>query len=126
MLIDDNKIDNFFHERIIKKYDAAEKIIVKESGEDALAYLNTNESIKPNIIFLDVNMPGMSGWDFIEEYIQQNHHLPFSNCYIVLLVTEHQPIKTDVLELAKAKDVCVILKYKPVTCEVLSEIIEES
>lgn len=124
MLIDDNKVDNFFHERIIKKNDVAETIIIKESGEEALMHLNTNEILKPDVIFLDINMPGMSGWEFIEEYIRQNHHLPTnSNCSIVLLISEHQSLNDDILTLAKEKNVCIELKNKPVTCEVLFDLV---
>ncbi|GGB81039.1 response regulator [Flavobacterium suaedae] len=123
MLIDDNKVDNFFHERIIKKNDAADTIVVKESGEEALTYLNTNTNLKPDVILLDINMPGMSGWDFIEEYIEQNHHLPTCNCSIVLLISEHQSLENDILKLAEEKNVFIALKNKPVTHEVLNDIV---
>ena len=42
MLVDDNKIDNFFHERVIKKYNAAIKVIIKESAKEALYFLQNN------------------------------------------------------------------------------------
>lgn len=42
MLVDDNPDDNFFHSRVIKKNDAAERVLVKESAIDALGFLKTN------------------------------------------------------------------------------------
>ena len=44
MLIDDNPDDNFFHERVIRKNNMAEKIIVKESAEAALEYLTRQKT----------------------------------------------------------------------------------
>lgn len=123
MLIDDNKVDNFFHERVIKKNDISENIIIKESGEEALLYLNEKNSLKPELIFLDINMPGMNGWEFILEYIKQNLHLATNKCNIVLLINEYQLLENDTLAFAKANNVCIELRNKPVTCEVLSDIV---
>ena len=60
MLIDDDADDNLFHQIILKKLDVADHIVVAESGPEALDYLK-KENESPDIIFLDINMPGMSG-----------------------------------------------------------------
>lgn len=69
MLIDDNTIDNFFHTRAIKKYSPDVKVTEKRNVPDALQYLTslTTEQF-PDVIFLDIAMPRMSGWDFLDEY----------------------------------------------------------
>ncbi len=70
-MIDDNSDDNFFHTRVIKKSDAADIVIAKQNGLDALNYLKSkkdSEDTHPDLIFLDINMPGMNGWEFMEEY----------------------------------------------------------
>ncbi|KOS05050.1 hypothetical protein AM493_02630 [Flavobacterium akiainvivens] len=74
MLIDDNKIDNLFHARVVKKHSDTIEVIVKDSAEDGLEYLSGNQGAFPDIIFLDINMPGMSGWDFLEAFrkLEQN------------------------------------------------------
>lgn len=64
MLIDDDKNDNFFHEREIKKDNLETNVIVMETGINALKYLKSmikKKNIKPIIIFLDINMLGMNG-----------------------------------------------------------------
>ncbi|MGK0447642.1 response regulator [Patiriisocius sp. Uisw_017] len=70
-IIDDDKIYQFTLMRIINDNKQAEKIITFSDGEKAIHYLtdnkSTNENI-PDIIFLDVNMPIMDGWQFIDEY----------------------------------------------------------
>jgi CheY-like chemotaxis protein len=70
MLVDDNADDNFFHERVIRKNGYAEVVISMESGAEALQYLKEvqDESKYPELIFIDINMPGMNGWEFLEEF----------------------------------------------------------
>lgn len=71
LLIDDDKATNFLNEMILGEADCAEKVTSVESGQDALDYLS--ESVngtypQPDLIFLDINMPGMNGWEFMEKY----------------------------------------------------------
>src|SRR5687768_15477579 len=68
MLIDDNHDDNFFHEREIKKGNSTNIVITKNSGKAALEYLRSRKDPHSDLIFLDINMPGMNGWEFLKEY----------------------------------------------------------
>lgn len=71
LLIDDSKNDNFFHNRVLRKHDFAEEVVIKDKAADALAYLSTmiqGQYPQPDLILLDINMPGMDGWEFIESY----------------------------------------------------------
>lgn len=93
MLVDDNENDNFFHEREIKKTHLETIVISQESGLEALEYLNTmNEkgNIKPILIFLDINMPGMNGWEFLTEYSKLATDIQ-SAIIIVMLTTSDNP-----------------------------------
>ena len=118
MLVDDNKIDNFFHERVIKKSNAAEVVITTESGQEALEYLNSHNGVLPNIIILDINMPGMNGWEFIEQYKKTGHNN--KALIIVMLPTSALPDET-MLELTKG--VAAEFRSKPLTKEMLGEAI---
>jgi CheY-like chemotaxis protein len=67
LLVDDDKITNYLNEKLILRLDIGHEIVAKANGKDALLYLQ-QESIFPSLIFLDINMPGLNAFDFIEEY----------------------------------------------------------
>jgi CheY-like chemotaxis protein len=70
-IVDDDIIFQFTLTRVINHNKQAERIITFSDGEKVIQYLTDNkkniENI-PDIIFLDVNMPIMDGWQFMEEY----------------------------------------------------------
>ncbi|MAP81075.1 MAG: response regulator [Aequorivita sp.] len=73
LLIDDSESDNFYHARKIRKMGITDNIHICYSGEEALQYLKSELDGKhpqPTLIFLDINMPGMNGWEFLEAYEQ--------------------------------------------------------
>jgi CheY-like chemotaxis protein len=124
LLVDDNPDDNFFHTRVIKKSDAAEIIVAKQNGQDALNYLKSkkdNEAPHPDLIFLDINMPGMNGWEFLEEYRMLDEKFK-SRAIVIMLTTSDNP--DDKIK-AKAMNVASDFKTKPLTKEMLEEIINK-
>jgi len=124
MLVDDNQDDNFYHERVIKKSDAADIVIAKQTGEDALEYLKskkTNEAPLPDLIFLDINMPGMNGWEFLNEYGELEKQFQ-SKAIVVMLTTSENP---DDQMRAREMNVASDFKTKPLTQEMLEEIIDK-
>tara|TARA_R110000868_G_scaffold355331_1_gene616814 strand:+ start:667 stop:1107 length:441 start_codon:yes stop_codon:yes gene_type:complete len=75
LLIDDDGAVNFINELIIKKAGIKTHIQIAINAQQGLDYLmragdflEFSNSIQPGIIFLDINMPGMNGWDFLSEY----------------------------------------------------------
>lgn len=124
MLIDDNKDDNFYHERIIRRNSSVETVITKQSGLEALEYLKNKslqDSSHPDLIFLDINMPGMNGWEFLEEYHKLDKKFQ-SKIVVVMLTTSENPD-----DKAKAKQFNILsgFKTKPLTKEMLNEIIDK-
>jgi CheY-like chemotaxis protein len=122
MLIDDNPDDNFYHERVIKRCNAAETVISKTSGKAALSHLKSkkeNEQAHPELIFLDINMPGMNGWEFLQEYEKLDKHLQ-GHVIVVMLTTSENPD-----DRMKAMDILPDFKTKPLTIQILEEIINE-
>ena len=68
-LIDDDESTNRFHEIIIKQSNLTDTIVKAKNGKEALSVLKKpKNSIAPDLIFLDLNMPVMDGFRFLEKY----------------------------------------------------------
>jgi two-component system, NarL family, nitrate/nitrite response regulator NarL len=71
MLIDDSEIDLFIHRRFLELCEFSRELIACKSAESALEILkNLNGSEPPNVIFLDLNMPVLDGFSFLELFMQ--------------------------------------------------------
>lgn len=72
LVIDDDSIDNFVCKTLIEKSNLVEQVNTMTDPKLAIKTLKDcileNPENLPNIIFLDINMPGMSGWDFLNEF----------------------------------------------------------
>ena len=65
LLIDDNEADNFFHRLAIEEAGCVDQVLVAESGAEALELLRRQAAV-PELILLDINMPAMNAWEFLE------------------------------------------------------------
>jgi CheY-like chemotaxis protein len=124
MLVDDDHNDNFFHEREIRKTNRAIIIITKKNGLSALEYLKSKKEegdMHPDLIFLDINMPGMNGWDFLQKYNQLDKEIQ-SRAIIIMLTTSENPD-----DKARAKAWSFVYDYttKPLTKVKLEDIIKK-
>ncbi len=119
MLIDDNKDDNFFHERVIRKNFPTNSIVVKQSAMDALEYFKQKEIVHPDLIFLDINMPAMNGWEFLEEYARLEIDKKSYPIIIMLTTSENPDDKARAFTYKTVSD----FKTKPLTKEMLEEIL---
>ena len=70
MVVDDNPIDRYIAEKTIRKYHYAENVSQMSSAVEALTYLLTTDekNMLPEIILLDINMPEMNGFEFLDKY----------------------------------------------------------
>ena len=80
LLIDDDEITNFAVDAILSRVESIESYEIKDNGWDALAFLQEcqGENRFPTLIFVDLNMPEMDGFEFIERYqslFWQDHQL---------------------------------------------------
>ena len=67
MVIDDDLVSQMVAEAIISKFNSSIEIVTANDGQEALNTLETSET-KPDVILLDLNMPGMNGLEFLEAY----------------------------------------------------------
>ncbi|RPD49725.1 response regulator [Hymenobacter sediminis] len=74
LLVDDDKTTNFLNELMLRKLDVADKLLVALNGQEALQILQEHcaqsASSCPVLIFLDINMPVMNGFEFLDAYSQ--------------------------------------------------------
>lgn len=66
VLVDDNEVDLFIQKRFIELNDFANSIVTFTSPQDALAFLQSADPQTSPVIFLDLNMPIMDGFTFLE------------------------------------------------------------
>ena len=122
LLIDDNEVDNYVSSYLIKKSKIAEKITVQKSAMAALEFL---EQIKdnvlefPELILLDLKMPNMDGFAFLEKFAVFPA-VKVDNCDVYMLSFSDDP-----LDIKKAMDFSVVKKFltKPFRIEMLKELV---
>ena len=68
LLVDDETADNIIHRRLLDNMCIADNIEDFIYAEDALNYLKTPEGKNTDLIFLDINMPRMNGFEFLDEF----------------------------------------------------------
>jgi len=126
LLIDDDEINNLICTKIIKKNDFAENIVTCLGARQALNYLQDalrgeNEYVLPDLIFLDINMPAMNGWDFLNQYEQIEE---LKNKDIVLIMLSSSMYVDDI---NRAKMYSSVADYitKPLTAAHLQQIREK-
>ena len=123
LLIDDDKINNFLNEKLLRKVGTFDKISIFLDGESALHHLQ-REAAKgndsPELIFVDINMPIMNGIEFLENY----HHIEFKNREKVTLIGLTTSLRPSDLE--KLKELhCKLVLNKPLTKSSLHLLISE-
>lgn len=124
LLIDDYEGANFLHKKVITETKCTENVMVETSAQKALDYLQTpiNDAYpQPEIIFIDLNMPGMSGWDFLDEYKNLTREQRWGTL-IVILTTSRNP---DDEAKARAKHPKTLFLNKPLLRSSLEEILKE-
>lgn len=122
-LIDDDDTFVFLTKRIIQSTNIANQIKVFSNGKDAIDFLYEvadKKDLLPEVIFLDLSMPILDGWGFLEEFVRLKPKLGKKiTIYIVSSsVSPH--------DLERAKNISVVSDFiiKPLTREKLLEVIK--
>lgn len=121
MIVDDNPIDHMITKYILKHNFAIEDIMVMECAEAALFFLSEHQqdiTELPELIILDLDMPGVNGFEFLERFSKLNVHL-IKNCNVVVLTGSD--VIAD-LEKIKANQFVTELIRKPLSKNALIEL----
>lgn len=120
LLIDDDADDNFFHQIIIRDLDITDNIQIATNGIEALELLK-RISTPPELIFLDINMPKMNGWEFLEEYDKLPSQYKANEIVAMLTTSQNSADKKKAEQIASLK----CFRSKPLTEEMLKGILQD-
>ncbi|MBB4079517.1 CheY-like chemotaxis protein [Lewinella aquimaris] len=88
LLVEDNPANVFLQKRIIEKLDCADRVVVARTGQEAYERMKeyaADPPSLPDLVFLDINLPAMNGWEFMELYNQLE--IPAAAQPVVLMLT---------------------------------------
>lgn len=118
LLIDDDELFNFIHLTLLKNFKNVEKIEIAVNGKDALKFFQEKYFEIPEIVFIDIDMPNMNGFEFLQE-IHKNHKYVFETTKFYMLTSSD-----NLSDINKAKEFNLSgYLIKPLTKEHLKEIL---
>ena len=124
-VIDDDPIVVFGLRKMLEHSKMNAGFLSFENGQDALDFLipkmEINDEETPDVIFLDLNMPIMNGWEFIEEYVKIN--VPTEGVTPVLYVVSSSIHKADHDKADRISEVSGFI-IKPVTLDELDKVLQ--
>ncbi len=125
MLIDDNEIDNLINQKMIEAANITEHIFTHTGARSAIEFLKNIEKVDdvakqilPDVIFLDIDMPLMDGFQFLDEFDKLSDATK-KKCKIVMLTSSINP-----QDVNKSKEYSYVKKYinKPLSQENLEKL----
>ncbi len=124
-LVDDDYIFQLTASRLLKAANASANVLQFSNGEEALRYLNEHaqeENKLPDIILLDINMPHVDGWMFLNDYAHLKGKL-LKEIKIFMVSSSIDPV-----DMNRAKSNQSVKDYiiKPISREGFKEIISQS
>ncbi len=126
LLIDDEEINNYLHKLMIERLDLDLHVQSTLNGNEALEYITCtgkyadfNNYPQPGIILLDINMPKMNGWEFLQEYEKLSEEKR-DEIVVVMLTASINP---DDQRKALSYDTVADYVNKPLTIDNLRELI---
>ncbi len=125
LLIDDNEIDNLINQKMIEASGFAERIFLFTGAYGALDFLRnleksngiTEENI-PDLIFLDINMPLLDGFQFLNEYQKLSPKIT-DKCKVVMVSSSTSP-----MDMERSINAKHVIKYvnKPLSIKILQSL----
>ncbi len=99
LLVDDDEVANYLHQMLLQELNGFENIFIAYNGQEALSLLEENcqkvttqPHACPDLIFLDLNMPGMDGFEFLDEM----EKAPFTKRRVHIIVVTSSDNQKDI------------------------------
>lgn len=119
LCIDDDPITIMLSKMVMTRAAYANEIVTAQNGEEALVYLdrlmNENSPI-PDLIFLDLNMPIMGGWEFLDAFSDEKYRSYFAKSKVIVLSSTIDPRD---IEKSKSYEMVLDFMSKPISKELL-------
>jgi CheY-like chemotaxis protein len=118
LCVDDDPITLMLCKMVIIKASFSKEIITAKNGQEALKYfdsIKSNISTKPQLIFLDLNMPVMDGWEFLDAF-NTSEFSGFHDSKVIILSSTIDP---EDLEKSKKYPMVIDFLSKPISKEML-------
>ncbi|WP_447637759.1 response regulator [Flavobacterium microcysteis] len=123
LCVDDDPITLMLYKMVIAKASFTEEIITAKNGQEAMDYYTnlkaSNETCCPELIFLDLNMPVMGGWEFLDNFIKKDYQEFNTKTKVIVLSSTIDP--TDI-EKSKTYPIVIDFLSKPITKEMLEDL----
>jgi CheY-like chemotaxis protein len=122
ILVDDDETSNFLNNLLIRQLNIFEKVEIVKNGKEALHIVNSYQEIDlPEVILLDINMPVMDGFEFLEEFYKLKK-LNSTKTKVIILTSSDS---NKDLERAKSFNIAGYIN-KPLTKEKLEKIFKNA
>ena len=126
LCVDDDPITLMLCRKVVEKVEFAKEIVTAKNGAEAIEYFDrllSERKVKgsseyPKLVLLDLNMPVMDGWEFLQTYMSRDYQNVFTSTRFIVLSSSIDPF-----DINKAKTYPVIgFLSKPITKEMLENL----
>lgn len=125
LCVDDDPITLMLSKMVLNKASFCNELVTAKNGEEAILYFenllitNNNDNNYPKLIFLDLNMPIMNGWEFLDTFIEKELHHTFKEIKVIILSSTVDPN-----DIEKSKKYPIVIKFlpKPINKEMLESL----
>jgi CheY-like chemotaxis protein len=121
-IVDDDDIFQYITQKVVEKTELVKTIKVFSNGLEAINFIDSalsNHDVLPDVILLDLNMPILDGWGFLEEYIIRKPRI--GKIITIYIVSS----SIDPVDIERAKTISEVTDFvvKPLTQDKLIELV---